>query len=217
MFNKTPNAGQRTPLSNSERENRFNSLSEGRASSSTQPAQAAPSPAASADNQKTLANMLPAGQQPTAASEEAPVTGSRLIVGPNVKLKGADIHDCDTLVVEGRVEATMDSRVLRIAEKGAFSGKVSIDVAEIHGHFDGELTVREQLVVHATGRVNGHIRYGKMLVEAGGELSGDIRSLAMEGVKIDAANSTPAAPRAELARVLTGAIASQAPLNGTTG
>ena len=31
---------------------------------------------------------------------------SRLIVGPDVKLKGAEILDCDTLVVEGRVEAT---------------------------------------------------------------------------------------------------------------
>ena len=79
--------------------------------------------------------------------EAAPAPGSstseaRLIVGPDVKLKGAEILDCDTLVVEGRVEATMDSRVIRIAEKGSFSGKVSIDIAEIHGTFDGELTAR---------------------------------------------------------------------------
>ena len=80
------------------------------------------------------------------AQPEAPVStaetesGARLIVGPNVKLKGAEILDCDTLVVEGRVEATMDSRVLRIAANGSFSGKVSIDVAEIHGQFDGEQT-----------------------------------------------------------------------------
>ena len=30
---------------------------------------------------------------------------SKLIVGPNIKLKGVEITDCDTLVVEGRVEA----------------------------------------------------------------------------------------------------------------
>lgn len=104
--------------------------------------------------------------------------GSRLVVGPNVKLKGAEIDDCDILVVEGRVEATMDSRVLRVAQHGAFSGKVGIDIAEIRGHFDGELTARSQLIIHATGRVNGTIRYGKILVEEGGELSGDIRALA---------------------------------------
>ena len=47
-------------------------------------------------------------------------SGSRLIVGPDVKLKSAEILDCDTLVVEGRVEAMMDSRVIRIAEHGIY-------------------------------------------------------------------------------------------------
>ena len=105
------------------------------------------------------------------------ITGNRLMVGPDVKLKGAEILDCDTLVVEGRVEATMDSRVINIAENGSFSGKVGIDVAEIHGRFDGELTARSQLIIHATGRVSGTIRYGKILIEEGGEISGDVRSL----------------------------------------
>ncbi|MCB5184855.1 polymer-forming cytoskeletal protein [Methylobacillus gramineus] len=107
-------------------------------------------------------------------------TGSRLIVGPDVKLKGAEIQDCDILVVEGRVEATMDSRVIQIAAEGSFSGKVGIDVAEVHGNFDGELTARSQLIIHATGRVSGKIRYGKIFIEEGGELSGDIASLSSE-------------------------------------
>jgi len=103
--------------------------------------------------------------------------GARLIVGPEVKLKGAEILDCDTLVVEGRVEATMDSRVIRIAEGGSFFGKVSIDVAEIHGTFEGELTARSQLIIHSTGRVKGTIRYGKLVADEGGELCGDISVL----------------------------------------
>jgi hypothetical protein len=57
--------------------------------------------------------------------------GSKLIVGPDIKLKGVEITDCDTLVVEGRVEASMDSRVISIAERGVFSGTVGIDLAEI--------------------------------------------------------------------------------------
>ncbi len=113
-----------------------------------------------------------------AAEDAGYGSGSRLIVGPEVKLKGAEILDCDTLIVEGRVEATMDSRVIRIAESGSFAGTVGIDIAEIRGRFDGELTARTQLVIHATGRVSGKIRYGKILIEEGGELSGDVQSLA---------------------------------------
>lgn len=108
------------------------------------------------------------------AREEPVVGGSRLIVGPEVKLKGAEILDCDTLVVEGRVSATMDSRVLRIAASGAFEGKVGVDIAEIHGRFEGELTAREQLLIHAGGRVSGKIRYGTILIEEGGQICGDI-------------------------------------------
>jgi cytoskeletal protein CcmA (bactofilin family) len=119
----------------------------------------------------------------SSAPADAETGGSRLIVGPDVKLKGAEILDCDTLVVEGRVEATMDSRVIRIAENGAYEGTVGIDVAEIHGRFEGELTARQQLIIHATGRVSGKIRYGKILIEEGGEVSGDVQSLARTGAK----------------------------------
>ena len=101
--------------------------------------------------------------------------GSKLIVGPNIKLKGVEITDCDTLVVEGTVEATMDSRVIEISEQGAFKGSAEIDIAEIHGQFEGNLTVRQKLMIYATGKVNGKVRYGKVVIEEGGQLTGDIQ------------------------------------------
>jgi cytoskeletal protein CcmA (bactofilin family) len=100
-----------------------------------------------------------------------------LIVGPDIKLKGTEITDCDTLIVEGRVEASMDSRVIQIDEHGVFVGKVGIDIAEVRGRFEGELTARKQLVIRSTGRLSGKIRYGKVLIEEGGELSGDVAAL----------------------------------------
>lgn len=115
---------------------------------------------------------------PISPAKKEAVGGNRLLVGPDVKLKGAEILDCDTLVVEGRVEATMDSHVIQIAEQGIFCGTVSIDTAEIHGTFEGELTARSQLVIHGTGRVTGKIRYGKILIEEGGQICGDIQSTA---------------------------------------
>lgn len=108
-------------------------------------------------------------------------SGSKLIVGPNIKLKGVEITDCDTVVVEGRVEATIDSRVIQIAECGAFKGSAEIDIAEIRGEFDGELVVRQKLVIYSTGKVSGKVRYGKVVIEEGGQLSGDIQVGAASG------------------------------------
>lgn len=120
----------------------------------------------------TPAPETPASTAPKSTASET--GGSKLTVGPNIKLKGVEITDCDTLVVEGMVEATMDSRVIQIAEQGEFKGSAEIDIAEIHGAFDGNLTVRQKLVIYATGRVTGTIRYGKVVIEEGGQLSGDI-------------------------------------------
>ena len=118
----------------------------------------------------TPASPLAAAPAAHAASD----SGAKLTVGPNIKLKGVEITDCDTLVVEGTVEATMNSRVIQIAEQGAFKGSAEIDIAEVRGSFDGTLTVREKLVIFATGKVTGKIRYGKIVIEEGGQLSGEI-------------------------------------------
>lgn len=118
--------------------------------------------------------------------------GSKLTVGPNIKLKGVEITDCDTLVVEGTVEATMDSRVIQITEQGAFRGSAEIDIAEIHGEFDGTLTVRDKLVIYSTGKVSGKIRYGKVVIEEGGQLSGEIEA-GISGNSRSAAAAAPAA------------------------
>lgn len=132
----------------------------------------APSQAAAA----TAAPAAPEASAPVEGQSQtaAPEGGSKLTVGPNIKLKGVEITDCDTLFVEGTVEATMDSRLMQIAECGAFKGSACIDIAEIHGRFDGDLTVRDKLVIHATGKVTGKVRYGKLVIEEGGQLSGEV-------------------------------------------
>jgi len=137
---------------------------------------------------------------------------SKLIVGPDIKLKGAEITDCDTLVVEGRVEASMDSRVIQIAEHGVFVGKAGIDVAEIRGRFEGELTARKQLVIRATGKVSGKVRYGKVAIEEGGEISGDIAALPeTKGAGVARAAADPARSHTPTAAALAPAGAQPLP------
>ena len=147
-----------------------------------------PTPGASAYGASGTASTPPVAvppvlNNPVTTSPAATEGGSKLTVGPNIKLKGVEITDCDTLLVEGLVEATMDSRVIQISERGAFNGSAEIDIAEIRGQFDGNLTVRQKLTIHATGKVNGKVRYGKLVIEEGGQLTGDIQFGAMPVAK----------------------------------
>ena len=150
----------------------------GRASSPIPPPIREPQPAAASSVKEDAP--LPAASETESASSTSALTegqGSKLFVGINIKLKGVEISDCDVLIVEGQVEATVHSKGMQIARPGTFTGTATIDIAEIFGEFSGDLTARTRLVVHGTGRVSGTIRYGKLIVEEGGELTGDVKQL----------------------------------------
>jgi len=172
-------------------------------------------PAASAEAGKPEAakTEAPKAAEPAKPEQAGDKVVCKLTVGPDIKLKGAEITDCDTLVVEGRVEASMNSRVIQIAESGVFVGKVGIELAEIRGRFDGELTAHKRLVIHTSGRVSGKIRYGTISIEEGGELTGDIATIA------SARSATPAAAPEQNRTPVPGAAAAPPShaLTGTAG
>lgn len=150
----------------------------------------APAPAPAAPAPAPQAQPAPAAAP---ATDAKPVEGgAKLIVGRNVKLKGVEISDCEMVVVEGQVEASVASKGMQIAKPGTLKGNATIDVAEIDGEFAGELTARSRLVVNGTGRVSGTIRYGSLVVAEGGEVVGDVRRLDDADALPRAAGAPPA-------------------------
>jgi len=110
-----------------------------------------------------------------------------LIVGREISLSG-EINSCNKLVVEGSVEANLQNcREVDISDTGLFKGSASIDEAEVRGRFEGNLTVRKRLMIRATGKVTGTIRYGQIEIECGGQISGDIQAQPHEELKAAAA------------------------------
>lgn len=128
----------------------------------------------------------------------APAQGQRqetdhkkLIVGRDIFLNG-EIRTCDTLVVEGKVEAVLsDCRNIEIAGAGEFKGAAEVENADISGRFDGDLTCRNRLTIRATGKVLGKIRYGQLEAERGGIISGQIEALpdAQRSAEVDHATT----------------------------
>jgi cytoskeletal protein CcmA (bactofilin family) len=110
--------------------------------------------------------------KPAVAAEE---TGKRLIVGQGISLSG-EITACDRLVVDGSVQVTLNqTRAIEITEKGRFTnGKAEVEEAEISGVYEGDLTVRNRLLIRSSGQVKGTVRYGEIEIERGGRISGTI-------------------------------------------
>ncbi|MCZ8123750.1 MAG: polymer-forming cytoskeletal protein [Tagaea sp.] len=115
------------------------------------------------------------------------IEGRKLIVGKEIVLSG-QITSCERLVVEGRVEASLDSRWMEITDTGVFKGMAEIENAEIAGVFEGTLTVREKLMIRSGGKVSGTIRYARIEIEEGGQISGEVSVDASRAAKTDGAS-----------------------------
>jgi cytoskeletal protein CcmA (bactofilin family) len=104
----------------------------------------------------------------------------RLVVGGSIQLSGK-ITACEHLVVEGRAEVTLDgARLLEVATGGLFKGSAQVDDAIISGHVDGDLKVNKKLTVLSGGKISGSVRYGSIIIEAGGEVCGDMQTLDLD-------------------------------------
>jgi cytoskeletal protein CcmA (bactofilin family) len=113
----------------------------------------------------------------------------KLTVGRDISLNG-EITTCDHLIVEGNVTATIKGgQVLEIMETGTYSGLVDIEQADIAGVFDGELTVRGKLTLRPTATVTGMIHYGRLQVDAGAVLNGQLGALPPVAAETTAANT----------------------------
>lgn len=138
------------------------------------------------------------GEVPPAAAEGE---GKRLMVGRHIVLSG-EIRTCDRLVVEGCVEASLfDTRVVEIAPGGVFRGSASIESAEIGGLFEGDLVVRERLLLKGTGRIVGNVQYGELEIERGGVVSGRLDALAPDADRAQPAAAPAPRPAEEKARL----------------
>jgi cytoskeletal protein CcmA (bactofilin family) len=115
---------------------------------------------------------------------------NRLTIGRNICLSG-EITACEKLVVNGRVEATLtDAHTIEVSPSGYFKGSADVMEAEISGKFEGTLVAKDLLTIHKEGKVDGSVRYGRIVIEAGGEISGDMASLDDSGDASDSASGT---------------------------
>ncbi|HLJ63863.1 MAG TPA: polymer-forming cytoskeletal protein [Stellaceae bacterium] len=112
--------------------------------------------------------------QPVKPASPPAKTPSKLVVGHGIVFSG-EITCCDCLVVEGTVKANITGcHDIQIAEGGLFSGAASVNTAEIHGRFEGELQVSELLKIHAGGAVAAKVHYHQIEIERGGQITGDV-------------------------------------------
>ncbi len=97
-----------------------------------------------------------------------------VLIGKGTSVVG-EIGNCSKVEIQGHLEGSIVAESIVVGEGGSIRGGLHVVHAEVQGFVDGDVLVEDLLEVRSTGRVNGEVAYGKLAVEAGGDIVGAIR------------------------------------------
>lgn len=99
-----------------------------------------------------------------------------LIIREDTYLKG-EIRNAGRIEVFGYVEGEVVGDLLVVQPGGRCFGKVKVDSADIRGTLQGDIVVRQLVSIRAGGEVLGNVKYGKLAMEMGGNLTAEMRNI----------------------------------------
>ena len=100
-------------------------------------------------------------------------SASSLQIGNGVTITGSIKAD-NEVTIQGTLEGDVDCHCLIVSKSGNIKGKIKTETMTIEGKSDGEIIVNDLLQIKSTGSVSGKVFYGKIQVEDGGKLIGEI-------------------------------------------
>jgi cytoskeletal protein CcmA (bactofilin family) len=95
------------------------------------------------------------------------------IISASGKFEGS-IETNGTLIVEGAVTGTIKCGSLEIMADGIVDATVEAETVSVAGKFEGKMICKDKLTFVRTGKVKGDISYGRLSIESGGILDGNI-------------------------------------------
>ena len=79
-----------------------------------------------------------------------------------------------TLIVHGSVTGMIKCGSLEILQEGDVDANVEAESVSVAGKFQGEMICSGRLNILSTGTVIGEIAYGRLSIESGGQLAGNL-------------------------------------------
>jgi len=101
-----------------------------------------------------------------------------LVITEDTVIRGVrELRNCRQLEVFGYLEGEVAAKNVLVHRNGRLFGKLKSDSAEIHGTLQGEVEVKNLIDIRSSGNVSGNVRYGKLALEEGGNLSAEVRNV----------------------------------------
>jgi cytoskeletal protein CcmA (bactofilin family) len=99
-----------------------------------------------------------------------------LVISEDTYLKG-DVRNGGRIEVYGYVEGSVTGDELVVKPGGRCYGTVKVDGADVHGDLQGEIFVKQLITIRGPGSVAGNVRYGRLAMEMGANLTAEVRNV----------------------------------------
>lgn len=99
-----------------------------------------------------------------------------LVIGEDAILQG-EVRNCREIEIYGYVEGKLDAGNVIVHPPGRLFGTIRAENAEVHGALQGDVRVKQLIAIRNTGTVTGNVKYGRLAMDEGGELSASVRNV----------------------------------------
>lgn len=99
-----------------------------------------------------------------------------MIVGSDAVVTAA-VRNCRRLEVFGYLDGDVIAESVVVHAGGQVFGSIRAAEAEVLGTVQGHVTVKNLIAIRSTGTVTGNVRYGRLMLESGGNLSAEVKNV----------------------------------------
>ncbi len=106
-------------------------------------------------------------------------TKGQAVIAADIFIQG-EVRNGRHVDVLGMIEGSLSAEHVVVHKGGRIYGTLIADSAEIDGEVQGHVVVRQLIQIGRSGSVRGDVRYGRIAIQDGAELSADVRNVPPE-------------------------------------
>ena len=100
-------------------------------------------------------------------------TASSLMIGEGVAITGTIKAD-NEVSIQGTIDGDVNCHTVIVNKTGNIKGNVKTEIMKVEGKVEGEININDLLHIKSKGSVSGKVFYGKIQIDEGGKLIGEI-------------------------------------------
>lgn len=99
-----------------------------------------------------------------------------LILGEDAILKG-DVKNAKRVEIHGYAEGDVSADAIVVHKGGRLFGGIKSTSADVSGILQGDVRVQELISIKSSGSVAGNVKYGRLAMEEGADLTASVRNV----------------------------------------